>query len=57
MNENDQVHTLQSLLDHYRTKYYQTEFDYTLFQIQTRATISELENRVRELTTEREGDA
>lgn len=56
MNEADQIRFLQSLLDQYRTKFYQAEYDYTLFQIQAKATIQSLEDQVRQLSAREEGN-
>jgi hypothetical protein len=51
MNDNDQITILQSLLDHYRTKYYQAEYDNAVLQLQAKATISRLEQQVREFSS------
>ena len=49
MNDSDQISILQSLLDHYRTKYYQAEYDNAVLQLQAKATISKLEGQLREI--------
>ena len=51
MNDNDQTTILQSLLDHYRTKYYQAEYDNAVLQLQAKTTISKLEQQLRELSS------
>jgi hypothetical protein len=58
MNENANVATLQSLLDHYRTKYYQVEFDYAAYQVQAKSVIAAYEQRISELeqATQEEGN-
>lgn len=47
---NDQISALQSLLDHYRTRYYQTEYDFAVYQVQVKATIAKLEQELRDRT-------
>ena len=56
MNETDQIRILQSLLDHYRTKFYQAEYDYTVYQIQAKSIIEGLEGQVRELSATEQKD-
>jgi hypothetical protein len=53
MNDANQLAMLQSLLDTYRTKYYQAEYDIQILQLQAKTTIQELEQRVQELSAPR----
>jgi hypothetical protein len=53
MNDANQLAMLQSLLDTYRTKYYQAEYDIQILQLQAKTTIQELEQRIQELSAPR----
>ena len=47
MSETD---NLQAILDYYRTRCYQTEYEYLVFQQSAKEKITELESSIRELT-------
>lgn len=41
---------LQPILDYYRTRCYQTEYEYLVYQQSAKEKIAELESRIRELS-------